>query len=159
MKVFSTFPTVRHVQKSPYMVHHRLVVQVCLGLPVLWRDSPICQGPEAAASEAAPSSLSAVAAAWSPPRTESRSPPDGTNTPAYCHHLHRHTVTTSGDVTDSEPVWHLKKWLVSSLLVNKKMFQGVTKMFDGDSKIRRVIIQWQFYNYRKSLRYLFKLYL
>lgn len=83
------------------------------------------------------------------------------HTPAYCHHLHPHTVTASGDVTDSEPVWHLKKWLVSSLLVNKKnkMFQGVTKMFDGDSKTGRVMIQWQFYNYRKRLRYLFKLYL
>lgn len=62
-------------------------------VPVLWRDSPICQGPEAARSEAAPSSLSVEAAAWSPPQTESRSPPDGTNT-------RPHIVTASGDVTD-----------------------------------------------------------
>lgn len=46
-------------------------VRVCRGVPVLWRDSPIDRGLEAAKSEEAPSSPSAEAAAWWPPPTES----------------------------------------------------------------------------------------
>lgn len=112
-------------------VCYRLTTQkpsdLCVTVPVLWRGSPICPDPEAATSEEAPSALSVEAAAWSPPQTESRSPPDGTNT-------HQHIAAASGHVTESELVDFLGKHFFAVCLFKKKK-KKKDKMFFKENQM------------------------